>query len=131
MTIEDDEMPPLEGAGDPSAVYVVWLTKRMMRFHTEARRYAIFADKRRATYHEHIGKGTFMGTVIPDAFAADELCNNDHLFKKYISGQQMYDRWAMREAAILQAWVIAENYLAGRDVPMIVRQAVAEAFAKK
>ncbi len=64
-------------------------------FHNTARRYAILADK------------------LWDDFIDTSLKNRGGIkyeYDKAILAQEMYDRWAMREAQVIQAEVSAQTY---------------------
>lgn len=70
---------------------LTWLVKRMRRFYEEARTKAIDADK-----------------------AWDDYVNRKRgakdLYDKLVFQQAMYDRWAMREAAIIQAEIAVQEH---------------------
>lgn len=76
---------------------LTWLLKRMRRFHDEARKLSLQIDNL---------WDTFTNKNYPNEARTQAKTNYD----KKLGQQQMYDRWIMRESAIIQAEIAAQEF---------------------
>lgn len=75
---------------------------RMERFWGEARKNAVLADTIMA---QHLGEINPKSRMYPDRASATQIALKDPERIDAISHQAMYDRWTIREAAVLQALI--------------------------
>ena len=113
MSLETFEFDPdfskIKDSGERQRLYIQWLTIRVQVLHTEARRWAVKTDKLRAKWASKVGQ-SHEGALIRDAVEADIMALQSHAVKKAISAEQMYTRWAEREAGVLTAMVASYQW---------------------
>lgn len=90
---------------------LVWMTTRMRRFYEAARSNAMAADEIWDQYTRGVG----------------QLAGLKDKYDKCVARQEMYDRWAMREAAVIQAEIAIQNYW--KDHPGVIPQQLNEHIA--
>jgi len=98
MTIEtfnDDNYTDFESK-------LAWLIKRMNQFHTKARLHATRADFFEKEFTRELNDD---GEAPAVGYRARM---KDH-YDKAVAANQMYDRWTLREAAIIQAMCAAQQ----------------------
>lgn len=104
MTLEDKRKCP-----DNIADAIIFVRDRMLSFWEEARLQARFADAISEVIRKK-NRGRFTAREYHPSLGFAEVAKNSE-WQDAVAAQQMYDRWTMREAAVLQALCALEARL--------------------